>query len=254
MGLPASAFVLMALVAHAGGKPFKAPEALEAWMAGYHAHPEPLRLSGALKDAMALGMLGRPEVLGFFVTAYRGNPEAEAALIAGFPREDLSGHMAGLVLLGSLGEDLTDHLILLPDDMRGRFGKIPVLADPTRPLALAPVPDPQEVQRALDRMNHALGAYRATGDLTYLRVILTGLRDAADHPAFLAWAAPETRDPNPGPAVARGCVYDQARATLLRLRGDALATTTLRALAREATEPAWLRQELLQMEPAPTRP
>lgn len=255
MAIPLHALVLTALLAPGGDKPLKSPEALDAWMAGYHARPEPARLRGALRGAVTLGLLPRPDVLAFFVAAHRANPEAKTALIASLPQEDLAGHMGSLAVLGSLGEDLADHLILLPDEMRGRFGAIPTLPDPRSPLALGPAPKPEEVQRILDRQDQALGAYRATGDPAYLRVLAAGLSGAADHDAFLAWAATAKRDPNPGPPVARGCVFDQARTTLLRLRAGAAPSTALKALARDAREPEWLRQELLRLEQVkPTKP
>ncbi len=255
MAIPLQAFVLMALLAPGGDKPLKSPEALDAWMAGYHARPEPARLRGALRGAVTLGLLPRPDVLAFFVAAHRANPEAKAALIATLPQEDLVGHMGSLFVLGSLGEDLADHLILLPDEMRARFSAIPTLPDPRSPLPLGPVPRPDEVQRVLDRQDQAMGAFRATGDPAYLRVLAAGLSAPADHGAFLAWAATPKRDPNPGPPVARGCIFDRARTTLSRLRADTDASAALKALARDAREPEWLRQELLRLEgAAPTKP
>jgi hypothetical protein len=236
----------------AGDKPFKTAEALEAWIAGYAGHPEPARLRSALREAMAFGILpGRPDLLAFFATAARRSPEVHAALEGGLVQEDLAGVMAVLLVFRCLGEDVTDRLIFLPDDFRGRFAAFPPLPDPRTPLPWGPTPTAAEVQRALDQVEAALGAWRATGDPVYLGVLTAGLAHAADHPAFQAWSTTEPRDPNPAPAVARGCYYDRACSALRRLRADAKARAEFRGWIDDPTRPEWLREGLRRVERQP---
>ncbi|HJV91713.1 MAG TPA: hypothetical protein VJ623_15480 [Holophagaceae bacterium] len=248
MAFPAVLLVTTTLVAAAGDKPFKTPEALEAWMVGYHAHPQPARLRGALREAMTFGLLGRPAVLGFFAEAYRADPAAKTALMGGLNQADLVDRMAALFLLRALDEDVTDLLILLPDEYRAKMAACPALPEARTPLLLRPEPTNEEVQKALDRVNQGLGAYRAAGDPAILKVLLEALSGAADHPAFLAWVEAGRKNPNPGPAVARGCVYDQARTCLLFLGNqDPAARKAFKALAVDPTTPEISRTELVRL-------
>lgn len=245
MGFPTHLLVVAALLAPAGEKPFKTPEALSTWMVGYHAHPEPARLHGALREAMTLGMLAQPLVLGFFVEAHRASPPAKTALLATLSQEDMLGRLSALLVLRAMGEDVTDQLILLPDDYRMKMAAFPVLPEAKAPLLLRPEPTPEEVQRALGRLDQAVGAYRAGGDPAVLKVLLEGLAEAADYGAFMAWSDSGRQNPNPGPAVSRGCVYAQARKGVLLLRDqDPIATGALKLLATDPTTPATSRREL----------
>lgn len=249
LAVPALCLLLPALPG--GEKAFKTPEALEAWVAGYPSHPEPTRIRAALREAMALGLLTRPDLLGFFTTVTRRSPEVHAALEAGLVQEDLAGIMAILLVFRSLGEDLADRLIFLPNEFRERFATMPALPDPRSPLALGPAPTPVEVQRSLDQLEVALGAWRATGDPVYLPVLTAGLAHAADHPAFQAWSTADPRDPNPAPTVARGCYYDRTCSVLRRLRADAKARAELRRWVEDPARPAWLREGLRQLDRQP---
>ncbi len=242
---------LTAALTATGEKPFKTPAALETWVAGYAAHPEPARLRGALREAMAFGILTRLDLLAFFTTATRRSPEVHTALESALVQEDLAGVMAILLVFRSLGEDIADRLIFLPDDLRGRFAGMPALPDPRAPLPWSAAPEPAAVQRSLDQLEVALGAWQATGDPLYLGVLTAGLAHGADHPAFQAWTRAEARDPNPAPAVARGCYYDRALTTLRRLRTDAKARAELRAQATDPSRPAWLREGLRRVEELP---
>jgi hypothetical protein len=194
---------------------------------------------------MTLGLLAQPLVLGFFVEAHRTAPEAKVRLIAALAQGDLIDRMSTLLVLRAMGEDVTDQLILLPDEYRGQMAAFPPLPEATTPLLLRPDPTPEEVQRALGRLDQAVGAYRATGHAAVLKVLLEGLAEAADHPAFLAWTEGGRTNPNPGPAVSRGCVFNQARKDLLLIRGlGPSAVKALHALARDAGTPAVARREL----------
>lgn len=230
-----------------GEKPFKTAEALEAWVVGYAAHPEPARLPGALRDTMALGLLTRLDLLAFFTTAARRSPEVRASLEAALVNTDLAGTLATLIVFRSLGEDIADRLIFLPDEFRGHIAAFPALADPKVPLAWAEAPSAEAVQRALDQVEAALGAWRATGDVAYFSVLTSGLAHGADHPAFLAWTQAEARSPNPAPAVARGCYYDRTCTALRRLRTAPKARTELEAWVDAPPQPAWLREALRRL-------
>ncbi|HJV23714.1 MAG TPA: hypothetical protein VJ570_13510 [Holophagaceae bacterium] len=248
MGFPTYLLVATTLAAATGDKPFKTPEALEAWMVGYHAHPHPARLRGALREAMTLGLLSRPAVLGFFAEAFRAEPSAKTALVASLNQADVVDRMAALYLLRALDEDVTDLLILLPDEYRAKMASCPALPEARTPLLLRPEPTNEEVQKALDHVNQGLGAYRATGDPAILKVLLEGLSGAADHPAFLAWEEGGRKNPNPGPAVARGCVYHQARTCLVILgKQDPAALKAYKVLALDPATPEISRQELRRL-------
>ncbi|MBI3130851.1 MAG: hypothetical protein HYZ13_05795 [Acidobacteria bacterium] len=249
MAFPVHLLLVAAVSSSGDGKPLKTPEALDAWMSGYHARPEPARLQGALREAMTLGQLAQPLVLSFFVEAHRANPEAKARLLATVAQEDLVGRLSTLLVLRAMGEDVTDLLILLPDDYRGKLGAFPVMPDSRAPLLLRPEPTPDEVQRALGRLDQCVGAYRAAGDAAVLKVLLEGLAEAADFPAFIAWTENGRKNPNPGPAVSRGCVYDQALKALKQLRSqDPGAVKALKALAVDPSTPEVSRRELARLQ------
>ncbi len=252
MGFPAHLFVVATLVAAPDGKPFKTPEAVEAWMVGYHRHPEPTRLRGALREALTLGLLGRPAVIGFFTEAYRANPEVKAALQASLPQGDLMDRLAAIYLLRAMNEDITDLLILLPDEYREKLAACPTLPDAKTPLLLRPEPTPEEIQRALSRLDQAVGAYWATGEPAVLRVLLEGLSGAGDYPAFIAWSEAGRKNPNPGPAVSRGCVYSQARNAMLSLQSkDPSVAKVLQVLATAPGVSEGSRRELTSLQPTP---
>lgn len=249
MGSPVHLLIMAAVLAPGSSKPFKTPEALDAWMAGYRARPEPARLPAALREAMTLGVLAQPLMLSFFVEAHRAHPEAKAKLFASVAQEDLVGRLSTLLVLRAMGEDVTDQLILLPDDYRGKLGAFPVMPDPRAPLLLRPEPTPDEIQRALGRLDQSVGAYRATGDAAVLKVLLEGLAEAGDYPAFIAWTEAGRKNPNPGPAVSRGCVYDQAMKALMQLRNqDPAAVKALKILAVDPSTPEVSRRELARLQ------
>jgi hypothetical protein len=187
--------------------PAPSKEEMGRYMTRYHDDMAPGQLLVLLKAAADNGGLNVPSVFGFFTAAYRENAGARSAAIAALPSLDMKTQFALLLVFRLGGQDIAGLATTLPQETLVGLKAVEPLKDPRKlPVFQDPV-DVEEVRGVGNTMDECWGGWVATGDPSFLRVLVGLLAGAPDFPAYQNWTKVRGGAKGLNAQIARGLYY-----------------------------------------------
>lgn len=222
---------------------------LGRFMTRYHAGLAPGQALLLFRSVVADGTLNAGPAEAYFATVYRENRDARAAAVRLCPRLDVPSQRALAWILRRAG---VDERTLSPALAPAALRTVAALGDPR---ALPTFHDPVSVDAVREigtQMDRCWAGWMATGDVSYLRPLVTLLDHAADYPSLVAWQQAHGGVKGLNAKVARGLAYQIAGWSIASFqRSDPLVADWLQYWAQDPGMSATVRREILAL---PTNP